>query len=252
VYPESGRFRGLIQRLYEIAKQIRGQTCYQGKNIDLHGWKEACSNAKAYRDALRILEQKERLTNAEKSFLRDYVQNHLGHPLGRNPGDVISERVRANLNHFVARGSGGHYAYGGLYSKEGKHAHPLGKNPGDVVLTKHDLAVNRVGAFSYTDPLHTKAYNLKGKNPGDYYSVCTKPFRGAHFAVYPEEICIKPILSSCPKDGVVLDPMCGSGTTLAVAKKLGRKYIGIDINPKYVEIAIKRLSKIGSIKPLIF
>jgi len=201
---------------------------------------------------LKILEQKETLTNAEKRFLQDYVQNHLGHPLGRNPGDVISERVRANLNHYVPRGSGGHYAYGGLYSKEGKHAHPLGKNPGDVVLTKHDLAVNRVGTFSYMDPLHTKAYNLKGKNLGDYWSVCTKPFKGAHFAVYPEEICVKPILSSCPRnEGIVLDPMCGSGTTLVVAKKLGCKYVGIEINPKYVDIATQRLLRISQLNPLI-
>jgi site-specific DNA-methyltransferase (cytosine-N4-specific) len=120
----------------------------------------------------------------------------------------------------------------------------LGKNPEDAVLTKHDLAVNRVGNFSYTDPLHVKPYNIKGKNPGDYWSICTKPFKGAHFAVYPEGICIRPIKSSCPPDGIVLDPMCGSGTTLVVAKKLGRKYIGIDINPKYVDIAIKRLLEI--------
>jgi len=203
--------------------------------------------------------------------------------------------------------------------------HPLGKNPGDVVSTKHDLAVNRVGNFSYTDPLHVKAYEkgknpgdtfqtkkepyignnphrmrlqneqhlaldpskpmdlshpkgknpgdvLKldfvacpsgpqrweregtnrvqarfhrdGKNPGDFWTVCTKPFKGAHFAVYPEAICVNPILSSCPLGGTVLDPMCGSGTTLVVAKKLGRNYIGIEINPAYVEMARKRLSKI--------
>jgi DNA modification methylase len=241
VYPESGRMRRLIQRLYEIAKQIRGQSSYKGKNADLKGWKEACSNAKAYRDALKILEQEEKLTDKERKFLRDYTQNHLGHPLGKNPGDVISKRVKANLEHFLPRGSGGHYTYGGIDSKAGKHKHPLGKNPGDVVLTKHDLAVNRVGNFSYTDPLHIKAYNIKGKNPGDYWSVCTKPFKGAHFAVYPEGICVKPILSSCPPNGIVLDPMCGSGTTLVVAKKLGRKYIGIDINPEYVDIAIERL-----------
>jgi len=108
-------------------------------------------------------------------------------------------------------------------------------------LTKHDLAVNRVGTFSYSDPLHTKAYNIKGRNPGDYWSISTKPFKGAHFAAYPQEICVKPILSSCPPNGIVLDPMCGSGTTLVVAKKLGRKYIGIDINPNFVDIAKKRL-----------
>jgi hypothetical protein len=213
--------------------------------VDLHGWKGACSNAKAYRDGLKILEQKENLTGEEKKFLADYVQNHLGHPLGRNPGDVTSERVKANLEHFIPKGSGGHYAYGGIDSQEGKHQHSSGKNPGDVVPTKHDLAVNRVGNFSYNDPLHAKAYNIKGKNPGDYWDICTKPFRGAHFAVYPEEICVKPILSSCPPNGIVLDPMCGSGTTLAVAKKLDRKYIGIDLNRHYVDIAIERLLETG-------
>jgi len=260
VYPESGRMRRLIQGLYEIAKQIRGQSSYKGKNVNLQGWKEACYNAKAYRDALKILEQREKLTDRERKFLQDYTQNHLGHPLGKNPGDVTSERVKANLAHFVPRGSGGHYVYGGLDSKEGKHRHPLGKNPGDVTLTKHDLA------------LHVKAYNIKGRNPGDYLDICTKPSKGAHFAVYPEQICEKPIKACCPESvcskcglpsvshprwcpscscnnptnepGIVLDPMCGSGTTLVVAKKLGCRYIGIDINPEYVDIAIQRLLKV--------
>lgn len=43
--------------------------------------------------------------------------------------------------------------------------HPAGKNPGDVV--KHDIAVGRIGDFSYNDPLHTKGYYPSGKNPGD-------------------------------------------------------------------------------------
>jgi len=89
-----------------------------------------------------------------------------------------------------------------------------------------------------------KQNHPKGKNPGDFWSICTKPFKGAHFAVYPEEICVRPIKSSCPPDGVVLDPMCGSGTTLVVAKKLGRRFVGIEINPQYCEMARKRLSAI--------
>ena len=141
--------------------------------------------------------------------------------------------------------------------------HPKGKNPGDVLnLTKHDIAVNRIGIFSYSDPLHVKAYNDKGKNPGDFWSISTRPFKGKHFAVYPIDICLRPILSSCPPDGIVLDPMCGSGTTLLccelinhgmwdkfkiyvndLAKKVkwNLKWIGIDINPEYCEIARKRL-----------
>ena len=53
------------------------------------------------------------------------------------------------------------------------------------------------------------------------------------------------LIEQFTKEGdTVLDPMCGSGTTLVVAKRLGRNYIGIDINAEYVEMAKKRLSKI--------
>ena len=92
---------------------------------------------------------------------------------------------------------------------------------------------------------HDKDFNNPlGKNPSDFWNITTRGFKGAHFAVYPEQLCIRPIKSSCPPNGIVLDLMCGSGTTLVVAKKLGRKYIGIDLNPKYVEIARKRLSTV--------
>ena len=104
-------------------------------------------------------------------------------------------------------------------------SHPKGKNPSDVVGAKF-----RIG---------------DGYRQGmDFWSVNTKPFKGAHFAVYPEAICEKPIKSSCPQNGIVLDLMCGSGATLVKAKKLGRRYIGIELNPEYVEIAKKRLSVI--------
>lgn len=81
----------------------------------------------------------------------------------------------------------------------------------------------------------------KGKNPGDVWTINTKPFPEAHFAVYPEELCEKPIKSSCPKKGIVLDPFAGSGTTLLIAKKLQRKYLGIELNKKYIKIAKKRI-----------
>ncbi len=50
-----------------------------------------------------------------------------------------------------------------------------------------------------------------------------------------------PIKAGCPKNGIVLDPFMGSGTTAVVAKRLGRNYIGIELNPKYIEMAEKRL-----------
>jgi len=83
----------------------------------------------------------------------------------------------------------------------------------------------------------------KGKNPGDVIELPTQPFPEAHFAVYPPELCEKPIKSSCPRDGIVLDPMCGAGSTLVMAKQLGRKYIGIEISDEYADIARERLRK---------
>jgi len=124
--------------------------------------------------------------------------------------------------------------------------HSLGKNPGDIIkIGMHHGSSLTSGRATHYEGQSIESHPL-GSNPGDFWSINTKPFRGAHFAVYPEEICVKPILSSCPPNGVVLDPMCGSGTTLAVAKKLGRKYIGIDLSTHYVNIAIERLLKIGS------
>ena len=125
-----------------------------------------------------------------------------------------------------------------------KPLHPSGKNPGDVVRSKHDLAVHCVGRFSYMDPLHTKGYYEKGKNPGDFWEVNTRPYFGAHFAVFPPELCIVPILSTCPPEGVVMDIFAGSGTTLAVAKVLGRKYIGIEIVDKYISMMEERLRRL--------
>ncbi len=87
--------------------------------------------------------------------------------------------------------------------------------------------------------------NLKGGNPGDVWAVSVRPFSVPHFAVYPEELCIRPIKSSCPPGGVVLDMFAGAGTTLVVAKKLGRRFTGCDINPDYVRIARKRLKRTG-------
>jgi len=187
---------------------------------------------------------------------------------GKNPGDVVSERVKANLEHFVPKGSGGHYTYGGLDSKKGKHYAEKGKNPGDVLNLTTD-EISRLYGYNPDDicPTCGRSYrrhvsrgldrkgvggghrvfipcDTKGRNPGDFWTISTKPFKGAHFAVYPEAICVNPILSSCPQNGTILDPMCGSGTTLVVAKRLGRNYIGIDINAEYVEMAKKRLSKI--------
>lgn len=85
--------------------------------------------------------------------------------------------------------------------------------------------------------------NPLGKNPGDVFEVTTQPFPEAHFAVFPEKLCEKPIKAGCPEGGIVLDPFCGAGTTLYVAQQLRRKYVGIDTKQEYCKMCEKRLSQ---------
>lgn len=79
-----------------------------------------------------------------------------------------------------------------------------------------------------------------GRNKRDVWSVAPANFPEAHFATFPPDL-IKPcIMAGCPVDGTVLDPFFGSGTTGQVALELGRKCIGIELNPKYIALAEAR------------
>ena len=83
------------------------------------------------------------------------------------------------------------------------------------------------------------------RNKRSVWEISTHPYPEAHFATYPEKLVEPCILAGCPTGGTVLDPFVGSGTTLAVAQRLGRKGVGTDINDEYLELAQKRLSKIS-------
>lgn len=77
------------------------------------------------------------------------------------------------------------------------------------------------------------------RNPGDVWSITTRPFAAAHFAVMPVELAQRCILAGCQPGGTVLDPFSGSGTTGLAAQRTGRKYVGIDINSEYHDLALK-------------
>lgn len=77
---------------------------------------------------------------------------------------------------------------------------------------------------------------------GDVWSIPTRPYRGAHFAVGPLDIPLRAITAGCPRHGVVLDPFSGTGTTALAARKLGCSYLGIDLNPRFHDLAIARLA----------
>ena len=79
------------------------------------------------------------------------------------------------------------------------------------------------------------------RNKRAVWKIKPKPFKEAHFAVYPEELCETPIKAGCSKGGIVLDPFFGSGTTGLVALKQEKKFIGCELNPEYIKIAEARL-----------
>ena len=108
-----------------------------------------------------------------------------------------------------------------------------------------------------------------GKNPGDVWTVATAKFSGQHFATFPAALIERPIKATCParvcvscgapwtvtghqldpscrckgswRPGLVLDPFLGSGTTAVVAERLGRDWLGIELKPEYVEMAMERI-----------
>lgn len=105
--------------------------------------------------------------------------------------------------------------------------------------------------------------------PLDWWQISAQPYRGAHYATFPEALCVRPIKAMCPervcvtcgapasrvatdagwtdcghgawRPGVVLDPFCGSGTTLAVAVGHGRDAIGIDLDSRNAGLAAERV-----------
>ena len=85
-------------------------------------------------------------------------------------------------------------------------------------------------------------YHPKGSKPADVWDILPEDTqkRNLHFAPYPEDLCRIPILATCPESGLVLDPFCGTGTTLLAARNLRRKSVGIDLSREYLLHSLQR------------
>lgn len=85
-------------------------------------------------------------------------------------------------------------------------------------------------------------YHPKGSKPNDVWDIIPEDTqrRETHFAAYPIDLCRLPLLATCPENGIVLDPFCGTGTTLMAANNMGIKSIGIDISQRYLELTKER------------
>jgi len=88
----------------------------------------------------------------------------------------------------------------------------------------------------------TRSITTVGRNRRSVWSICPRPYKGAHFAVFPPALVEPCIKAGCPVGGTVLDPFGGSGTTGQVAKSLGRNAILIELNPNYIPLIEHRIA----------
>jgi len=112
------------------------------------------------------------------------------------------------------------------------------KNLQDGGQTPNTMHVKRLNGDEYLSPV---------RNRRSVWTINTQPYKEAHFAVFPPTLIEPMIKAGCPKEGIVLDPFMGSGTTGMVAKSLCRRYIGLELNPAYCTLADKRTYQVQGI-----
>ena len=98
--------------------------------------------------------------------------------------------------------------------------------------------------FSKSPKYYYAAENVResnGRNCRTVWPIPTEPFLGAHFATFPPKLVEPCVLAGSRPDDWVLDPFFGSGTVGVVCEQQRRKYVGIELNPKYVHLAVERI-----------
>lgn len=124
-----------------------------------------------------------------------------------------------------------------------------GKNVGG--LTANTVSWHAITIKNRQDAgIDSRTANVSGtRNKRSVWTVPTHPYSGAHFATFPPKLIEPCILAGCPAGGVVLDPFNGAGTTGVVALQHGRRYVGIELNPEYLEMARQRIDELSTTKP---
>ena len=134
-----------------------------------------------------------------------------------------------------------------LLSKSSKYYYDIESIKEDAHTTD-DSNRNRDESRLNNTPGRTKMAGLttnhyEKKNKRSVWTVTTKPYSGAHFAVFPSDLIEPCILAGAPVGGIVLDPFMGSGTTAQVAQDLGRQYMGCELNLEYKKLQDQRLAQ---------
>jgi site-specific DNA-methyltransferase (adenine-specific) len=157
-------------------------------------------------------------------------------PDGTKPKDLIGIPW---MLAFALRNDGWYLRQDIIWSKP----NPMPESVADRCTKSHEyLFLLSKKSHYYFDHEAIKENGHDGlRNKRSVWNVPVKPFKGAHFATFPEDLIQPCVLAGCPKDGYIIDPFGGSGTTGLVAAKNSRNATLIELNPEYGEIAKKRL-----------
>ena len=165
---------------------------------------------------------------ADGWYLRQDIIWHKPNPM---PESVQDRCTKAHEYIFLLSKSQKYYYDSDAIKEAAIHEGRVVKASGDGAKNgaKGDFGATAAG-FTTHDTLVTD------RNKRSVWTITTKPYAGAHFAVFPSDLIEPCILAGAPVGGIVLDPFMGSGTTAQVAQNLGRQYIGCELNPAYMKL----------------
>lgn len=173
---------------------------------------------------------------ADGWVLRQTIIWHKPNPM---PESVKDRCTKAHEYVFLLSKSQKYYFDSDVMKEEatgrepGNKTHKHVENVSEQVANGNHLERTKLGLL--------QIHACETRNRRSVWNIATRPYKGAHFAVFPPKLVEPCILAGCPIGGVVMDPFFGSGTTGMVARKLRRKWIGIDINEKYCGMALDRI-----------
>jgi len=221
--------------VFRISKTLaeRGLTYADKKPIPPKGYKPKDLMGIPWRVALAL--------QADGWYLRSDIIWHKSNPMPESVKDrptksheyifLLTKQKKYYYDHEVIKEEAvsGHSKSGSTFKRTGSKR--------EQAIPGHSKGTHR------PDRLET-SYNGSTRNKRDVWTVATQPYKGAHFAVFPQKLIEPCVLAGCPESGIVFDPFCGAGTAGLVALGNGRNFIGIELNADYIELAHERIAKV--------
>jgi DNA modification methylase len=181
---------------------------------------------------------------ADGWYLRQDIIWHKPNPM---PESVTDRCTKAHEYVFLLTKSPRYYYDKDAVSEPMAHPHlaeeaKRRKANGNLGIARYEAESGRNDAGGYTGGVGFASQHDR-RNRRSVWTITTKPFKGAHFAVMPEALVEPCVLAGSAEGDTVLDPFSGSGTVGVVALRHGRNYVGCELNPEYAALSEQRISQ---------